>query len=69
VKRSTSLSAEIGVMDKIERAMAAVDDLPEASAKRVRRWVQETYLDGQERLTLDLAAVPQGRPVPDRPQA
>ena len=53
--RSTALAAEVRTMDKIERAMAGIDDLPEPSQARVRRWVTETYLgdpiplDGQDR--------------------
>jgi len=41
--RSAALAAEIAAMDRIERAMEALDGLPGAAQARVRRWVAETY--------------------------
>jgi hypothetical protein len=44
MSRSTSLAAEVKAMDKIERAMSAIGELPEPSQARVRRWVAETFV-------------------------
>ena len=41
--RSDALRMEVQAMDRIERAMASMDDLPEPMQARVRRWVAETY--------------------------
>ena len=41
--RSEALRLEVAAMARIERAMTAIDDLPEPMQARVRRWVAETY--------------------------
>jgi hypothetical protein len=62
--RSSSLSAEVAAMDRIERAMAALDALDEKAQARVRRWVSETYPspDG-------IAAAGNGRPASEEAKA
>ena len=41
--RSAALAAEVAAMDRIERAMDALAELPAPAQARVRRWVAETY--------------------------
>lgn len=45
--RSTALALEVKAMDRIERAIAGIDELPDPAARaRVRRWAAETCLSG-----------------------
>jgi len=41
--RSPGLAAVVAAMDRIERAMAALADLPAADQATVRAWVAATY--------------------------
>ncbi len=65
--RSAELAAEVAAMDRIERAMAALSDLPDAAQARVRRWVSETYPSPDGLLAATNGGP--GRPVADAPQA
>jgi len=67
--RSSGLSAIVAAMDRIERAMAALADLPESDQATVRAWVAATY-PAPTALPLPAAAAQDGRqPIKDAPQA
>lgn len=51
-------------MDQIERAMARIDELPEDSAARVRRWYHEVY--GSSEPTPTFPGGTMGATPPDR---
>jgi len=61
-KRSEERKAEVKVMDRIEGALAAIDDLPERAQARVRSWVLDEYATPWEEL-----AAGNGRPAAGDP--